>query len=106
METSVGGFQDRFSVYLRANSSGSTMLDVDRRAYGNFITFAIGLQSVESGAFHEADHVRRGVDRRQGGMMRGEGVAEFYGLVGLAASADGRCLHLGLLVYYAIKTKR
>ena len=44
-------------------------------------------------SFHKPDHVRRGINLRQFGMMRGERVLEFNRLLGHAASThwNGFC---------------
>jgi galactokinase len=55
----------------------------------DLVAFAVRLQTVERGSFHEANHVRSGIDGRKLGMMRRERVFELNGFFGMTASADG-----------------
>ena len=80
VEASVEGFQRRFRTNARSDSAGRAMLDVDRSPDGGFTTLAIRLKSKEGGCLHQANHVRRGIQRRQVGMVGGQGVLEFDGL--------------------------
>jgi hypothetical protein len=89
IETPVERLDNGFRPNRRPNPAGGTMLYVDGRADGNFICFAIRLQSVECSCLHEADHVRCGIYGRQGGVMRRERVPELDSLLRFAARSDG-----------------
>jgi hypothetical protein len=89
VEAAVEGFEHGFCPDVGADSAGGAVLDVDRCADCDFIAFAVRLQRVEGRDFHEANHVGRGIYRREPGVVRGQRVFEFYGFFGLAAGADG-----------------
>jgi hypothetical protein len=93
VEAAVEGFEHSFGFDARADPAGGAMLYVDRRAYGDLVTFAIWLQCVKGRSFHQADHVRRRVHRRQFWMMRRERVFELDGLLGFTAGAYRNVSH-------------
>src|SRR4029077_19668469 len=97
IEAPVERFEDSFSFDGGANAAGSAMFDVDRRAHADLVAFAIWLQRLEGREFHKADHVRRRVHRRQFGMVCGQCVLEFDGLLGFPAGPDRDFLHAAAL---------
>jgi len=89
IETSVERLEHGLGLNTSADAAGRAMFDVDGRSNGDLIALAIGLEGMKRGGLHQADHIRRGVHRRQLGMVRGEGVLELDGLLSLTARADG-----------------
>jgi len=65
------------------------MLHIDGGTDVNLPIFRKGLKSMETGGFHEADHVGRGIDRRQLAVMSRERVLELNGFFDLGVRADG-----------------
>jgi hypothetical protein len=66
------------------------MLNVDGRAHADLTRLAIRKHGMGSGDFHQPDHVRRGIDRRQLFVVMVERVLMLYLDFRLAADADGK----------------
>ncbi len=92
IETSVKRFERSFSLNVRANATGGTVLDVDGSSHRDLVAFAVGLERMKRRGLHQADHVRRGIDRRQLRVVRGQSVFELDSLSRLTARADGDLL--------------
>src|SRR5208283_2201766 len=84
----IEGFEFRHGLDASADSAGSAMLDMDRRPYRDFVAFAVRLQSAERRRFHQPDHIRGGIDRRQLPMMRGQSVLELDRFLRFSARCD------------------
>src|SRR5579864_771252 len=69
VETSVEGFEHSFSLNSRTDPARGAVLDVDRSSYRDLVVFAERLQRLKCRRLHQPDHVRRGIHRRQFGMM-------------------------------------
>jgi hypothetical protein len=65
------------------------VFDVDGDADGDFSFAAVGLEGVEAGRLHKANHVGSGVDGRKIGVVRGECVFEVDDFRGFSANSDG-----------------
>jgi len=89
VEAPVVGIQYRLCSDLRADTAGGAMFNVNGRPDGDLIAFAIGLQRVERGRFHQANHVWRGVHSRQFRMMSRQSVLKLDRLFSLASRTDG-----------------
>src|SRR6266700_2835824 len=64
------------------------MFNVDRCADADLSIVARWQHGIGGGPFHQADHVRRGINRRQGLVVGVEGVTMLHGLRRLSAKAD------------------
>src|SRR5436305_13213575 len=80
IELTVNRFQHSIGRYLRTDSAGGAMFNIDCRPHGDLIVVAIGLEGVKSGCLHQTNHVGRGVHGRQFRMMSGECVLELDSL--------------------------
>ncbi len=89
VEATIKGLELRVCAYAHSDAGCGAMLDVYRDAHGNLAFFAKGLEREETCGFHESDHVGSGVDGRKFGMMRGQGMLQFNGLLCLASDTDG-----------------
>jgi hypothetical protein len=89
VEASVDGFEFGFGVDVDSDAAGGAVFDVDGDADSYFSVAAEGLEGVEAGGLHKANHVGRGVDGREIGVMGGEGVFEVDDFRGFSADADG-----------------
>ena len=89
VEASVDRFEFGFGVDVDSDAAGGAVFDVDGDADGNFSIVAKGLEGVEAGGLHEANHVGRGVDGWEIGVVSGEGVFEVNDLGGFSADTDG-----------------
>jgi len=77
---------------MRADAAGGAVLNVDRSSNGDFVALAVRMKRMKRRSLHQADHVRRGIDRGQLRVMRGEGMFELNSLSGLAVCSDGNFL--------------
>src|SRR5579864_9403355 len=57
VEAAIEGFEHCFGFDACANAAGGAMFHVDRGSHGDLVAFAVWLQGVEGGGFHQADHV-------------------------------------------------
>ena len=89
IKAAVKRLQHCMSFDASSNAAGGAMFDVDGCSDRDLVAFTIRLECMEGGGFHQPDHVRRRIDRRQFRMVRGEGVAELDRLLGLGARANG-----------------
>ena len=64
---------------MRTDPGGRAMFDMDLGAHRDLVALAIGLERLKRRRLHEPDHVRRRVNRRQFGMMRGQRVLVWIG---------------------------
>jgi hypothetical protein len=88
-ESPIDRFELGFGLYPRSGSGGRAMLNVDGGAHGDFALFAKREQRIESSYFHEADHVRSGINRRQSRIVVVQRVLVRNRLFCLAADANG-----------------
>lgn len=89
VEAPVEGLHFRASTNPGSDARRGAMLDVNSGADGDFAVFGIGLQRMETGGLHQADHVGRGINGRQRGVMLRQGVLEFDYLFDFGVSAYG-----------------
>jgi hypothetical protein len=82
-----------------ANAARRTVLNVDRSSHRDLVTLAVGLKREKRGSLHQADHVRRGINRRQLRTMRGKSVFELDRFLCVTARADGDWLRHFDIVY-------
>ena len=97
IETAVESLQHCFDLDVRTNPAGGAMFDMDRGAYRDLVAFAIRLERMKRCRLHQPDHVRRGVNRWQLPMMRGQRVLEFNGLDRLTPGAERNLLRQSIL---------
>src|ERR1700688_4366484 len=89
IKTSVERLEYGLGFDARADAAGGAMFNVDGRPHSDLVAYAIRLQRVKRRCLHQADHVRRGIHRRQFRMMGREGVLELYRFLSFGARADG-----------------
>src|SRR5271165_446100 len=89
IKPSVKRLERSLRLGVRPNAAGRPVLNVDRSSHRDLVSFAVGLQREKARSLHQADHVRRGINRRQFGVVRGQRVLELDGLLSLAARSDG-----------------
>ncbi len=92
IKMAVKRFEHGLGFDAGADAAGGAMFNVDGCSDSDLIAFAVGLQRMKGRGFHQPDHVRRRIDRRQFGMVGGERVLEIDRLRGLAASSNGMSL--------------
>jgi hypothetical protein len=89
IEAAVKRFEFRLGVNSHSDPAGRAVFDVDRDPHRDFALIAIWLQRMEAGRFHQANHIRSRIHRRQLRMMRGERVLQLDGFRRFAVRADG-----------------
>jgi hypothetical protein len=89
VEASFDRFEFGFGVDVDSDAAGGAVFDVDGDADGDFSLITKGLEGVEAGGLHETNHVGRGVNGREIGVVRGEGVFEVDDFGGFSANTDG-----------------
>src|SRR6266700_3459819 len=87
-EPPMDRFQRRLGFYVRANRSGSAMLDVDRRAHADLSFVTVRQHGVGSSPLHQPDHVGRGINWGQGLVVRAKGVTMLHRLLRVATNAN------------------
>jgi hypothetical protein len=78
IETSVKRFELGPSVNPHSDPTRRPVFNVNRDAHRNLSLVAKGLQRAKTRCFHQTDHVRRRIHRRQRGIMRRQRVLAFH----------------------------
>ena len=89
VEAPIEGLQFRRGANPHPDAARRPVLNMDRDPHGNLALFTKGLERIEARDFHQPDHVRSRVHRRQLWMMTGQGMLQFNRLFGFTARADG-----------------
>jgi hypothetical protein len=89
VEAPVERFQYRLGPNVCANAARCPMLNVNGGSHRDLIALAIRLKRMKGRSLHQANHVRRGLNRGQLRMVRGERVLEFDGFLRFTTRADG-----------------
>src|SRR4029078_13444761 len=67
VKPAIKRFENSFPGYALSAPAGCAVLDIDRGPDRNFVAFTIRLQGVKRRRFHESNHVRSGIHRRDAG---------------------------------------
>src|ERR1700734_3932623 len=90
---------------MRANAAGGAVFDVDRGPHADLVTLAVGLEREKGRSLHQPNHVGRGINRRQPGVVDRERVFKLDSFPGFTARPDWN-LSRHKLTCFAFQTLR
>src|ERR1700743_1751011 len=88
VKASVQLFQFRIGLCQHADHAWCAMLNVEGRAHADLALIKIRQHGIGGGPLHEADHVRRGVNRRQFSLVMAERVPVLNRLFRVSANTQ------------------